>query len=173
MFYEYDGTLIRDESGYLFNFQDRLKEKPLLGTNVNLTGLISLKSKCEQHMMCGMPLYDSTYVLNRLQAKWLPRLKPVEPPAPTELRLLNKTLLNTTTVRFEFSLTGPPQMKLFIQPYEDVLLSNWSFLQAYLETPLTPPLPYFISFSYGIDKSPLKFFLELTVRYNMNGQAFS
>ncbi|KRG04648.1 endoplasmic reticulum metallopeptidase 1 [Drosophila mojavensis] len=162
IFYEYDGTLSRDESGYLFNFQDRLKEKPLLGTSVNLTGLISLKSKCEQHMMCGMPLYDSTYVLNRHEAKWLPRFEPIEPPARTELSLLSKTIQNTTTVRFEFNLTGPPQMKLFIQPYEDVLLSNWSFLQIYLETPLVPPLPYFISFSYGIDKSPLHFFLEFT-----------
>ncbi|EDW61967.2 endoplasmic reticulum metallopeptidase 1 [Drosophila virilis] len=160
IFYEYDGTVSKDESGYLFNFQDRREEKPLLGTNVNLTGLVSIKSKCEQHMMCGMPLYDSSYVLNRLQAKWLPRLEPIEPPALLTLEMLNKTVLDSTTVRFEFSLEGPPQMRLFIQPYEDVLISNWSFLDSYLETPLTPPLPYFISFNYGIDNSPLKFFLE-------------
>ncbi|XP_064544316.1 endoplasmic reticulum metallopeptidase 1-like [Drosophila montana] len=161
MFYEYDGTLSKDESGYLFNFMDRREEKPLLGTNVNLTGLVSMKSKCETHMMCGMPLYSYGYIQHRLQNKWLPRSEPIETPASTALQRLSKTAVNATTVRFEFNLTGPSHMSLFIEPYEDVTLSKWSFVSDG-QVPSASQLPYSIFFTYGIDSSPINFFLELT-----------
>lgn len=128
-FYDYDGNLSRDESGYLFNYQDRREETPLIGTTVNLTGLVSIRPNCEKYMMCGMPLYDFRFGDNRLQSKWLPRSEPVELPGSTKLELLNRTVLNSTTARFEFSLTGPPQMNIFIQPYEDVEISNWLFCE--------------------------------------------
>ncbi|XP_030081373.1 endoplasmic reticulum metallopeptidase 1-like [Drosophila hydei] len=162
MFYEYDGTLSKDESGYLFNFQDRREETTFLDAKVNLTGLVSIKSKCDKYMMCGMPLYDYRYVQNRLQSKWLPRSKSIEPPAATKLELISKTTLSATTVRFEFNLTGPSHMSLFIQAYEDVELSNWSFLRRYLDDPPAYPLSYHIYFTYGIDSSPLNFFLEFS-----------
>lgn len=165
MFYEFDGTLSKDESGYLFSFQDRLEERPLLGTNVNLTGLTSIKSRCEKHMMCGMPLYDFRYVGNRLQSKWLPRSVPIEPPGSTVLKMLNKTYLKSTTVRFEFSLSGPAQMSLFFEPYEDVTISNWTFTEDYLQNPPPFPLAYHIFINYGINNSPLKFFVDLTVSH--------
>ncbi|XP_015019250.2 endoplasmic reticulum metallopeptidase 1 isoform X1 [Drosophila mojavensis] len=156
MFYEYDGTLSKDESGYLFSFQDRREERPLLGTNVNLTGLVSIKSKCETEMMCGMPLYDYRFTKSRLQSKWLPRSEPIVPPEIRGLELLNKTILNATNVRFEFNLTGPSHMSLFIQPYDNVKISNWSFIPSYLNM----PPPYHIYLTYGIDNSPYNFFVE-------------
>ncbi|XP_030558014.1 endoplasmic reticulum metallopeptidase 1-like [Drosophila novamexicana] len=162
MFYEYDGTLSKDESGYLFNFQDRREETTFLEAKVNLTGLVSIKSNCDKYMMCGMPLYDYRYVQNRLQSKWLPRSEPIVPPGLTTLEVLNKTRLNPTTVRFEFNLTGPSHMSVFIKPYEDVQISNWSFLRSYLDSPPAAPLAYHIYFTYGIDSSPLNFFLEFT-----------
>ncbi|XP_032591129.1 endoplasmic reticulum metallopeptidase 1 [Drosophila grimshawi] len=161
-FYEYDGSLSRDESGYLFNFQDRLEEKPLLDTNVDLTGLVNIKTECEKHMMCGMPLYDYRFVENRLQSKWLPRAEPIVPPGVTTLEVLRKTILNSTTVQFEFHLMGPAQMSLFIEPYEDVTIMDWSFLRSYLEKPPPYPLSYHIFFNYGIDSSPLKFFIQIS-----------
>lgn len=159
MFYEYDGTLSKDESGYLFSFQDRREERPLLGTNVNLTGLVSIKSKCETEMMCGMPLYDYRFTKSRLQSKWLPRSEPIVPPEIRGLELLNKTILNATNVRFEFNLTGPSHMSLFIQPYDNVKISNWSFIPSYLNM----PPPYHIYLTYGIDNSPYNFFVEASV----------
>lgn len=167
MFYDYDGTLSRDESGYLFNFQDRREEAPLKDTTVNLTGLVSIKPNCEKYMMCGMPLYDFRFVDNRLQSKWLPRSEPVEPPGSTKLQLLSKTVLNSTTARLEFNLTGPAQMNIFIQPYEDVEITNWSFLREYLDNPPTYPLSYHICIHYGIDSSPINFFIEVLVRYKI------
>ncbi|XP_032591050.1 endoplasmic reticulum metallopeptidase 1-like [Drosophila grimshawi] len=162
MFYEYDGTRSKDESGYLFNFQDRREEKPFVGTKVNLTGLVDIKSQCETHMMCGMPLFDYRYVGNRLQSKWLPRSEPIVPPGLTTLKVLNKSIVNSTTVRFEFELTGPSHMSLFIQPYENVNMSNWSFSLTYLNNPPPKPLSYHVYIGFGIDSSPLKFWLEFS-----------
>lgn len=163
MFYEFDGTLSKDESGYLFSFQDRREETPFLG-QVNLTGLVSLKPNCELHMLCGMPLYEFRYVENRMQSKWLPRSQPVVPPEPTTLSVLNKTIVNSTTVRFEFSLAGPTFMNLFIQPYEDVTLTDWSFPSSSNIEP-TSTLPYIIYIVMGVDRSPLLFNLEFSVRH--------
>ncbi|KAH8371341.1 hypothetical protein KR093_007019, partial [Drosophila rubida] len=165
-FYEYDGSLSKDESGYLFLYQDRRKETVLEGTNVNLTGLVSLKSRCEKYMMCGMPLYDYRYVQQRLESKWMPRSNPIIPPGSTKLEMLRKTIINSTTCRFEYNLTGPPQMSLFFQAYEDATITNWSFLRSYLNNPPAHPLSYHIFFNYGIDSSPLNFFVEIS---KMNG----
>lgn len=160
IFYEYDGTVSKDESGYLILFADRRREKPLLNSKVNLTGLVSLTSNCEKHMMCGMPLTDSRCVGPQSQCSWLPRSEPIVPPGSTKLELLNKTIINDTTVRFEFALTGPISMTLSIQTYEDVKITNWSFLRSYLEDPPSAPTPYLISLKYATDDSPFKFFVD-------------
>ncbi|XP_062133874.1 LOW QUALITY PROTEIN: endoplasmic reticulum metallopeptidase 1-like [Drosophila sulfurigaster albostrigata] len=164
-FYEYDGSLSKDESGYLFLYQDRRKETVLEGTNVNLSGLVSVTSRCEKYMMCGMPLYDSRYVQQRLDTKWMPRSIPVTPPGSTKLELLSKTIINSTTCRFEYNLTGPPQMSLFFEAYEDVTIINWSFLESYLNNPPAHPLAYHILINQGIDSSPMNFFVE-TSKHN-------
>ncbi|KAH8297072.1 hypothetical protein KR044_004485, partial [Drosophila immigrans] len=160
IYYDYDGTVSKDESGYLMLFQDRRREQPLLGTKVNLTGMISLKSACEKHMMCGMPLYDNRFVTQRLQSSWIPRSEPIVPPLATTLKLLSKTVVNATTVRFEFSLSGPSIMRLFIKANEDVTISNWSFLRTYLENPPPAPIPHQIYLKYFNDNTPFTFFFE-------------
>ncbi|EDW60407.1 endoplasmic reticulum metallopeptidase 1 [Drosophila virilis] len=162
IFYEYDGTISKDESGYLFSFQDRREAAPMM---MRMAGAENMIHDCDKHMMCGVPLYDERWVDNRLEGVWLPREKPIEPPAKTELTLLSKTILeNNTTARFEFKLVGPDHMSLFIQPYEDdfVAVSDWSFERSYLEDPPPHPLSYHIYFTYGIDTSPLEFYLDIS-----------
>lgn len=166
IFYEYDGTISKDESGYLFSFQDRREAAPM---KMRMAGAENMISDCAKHMMCGVPLYDERWVDNRLEGVWLPREIPIEPPAKTELTLLSKTILESnTTARFEFKLVGPDHMSLFIQPYEDdfVAVSNWSFERSYLEDPPPHPLSYHIYFTYGIDSSPLEFYLDISVSSN-------
>lgn len=163
IFYEYDGSVSKDDSGYLFNFQDRRQAQAFPG--VNLTGAISQTSNCDTHMMCGVPLFDERWVGNRLQGMWLPREEPIVPPTPANLELLSKTVLNDTkTVRFEFRLTGPNYLSLFVQAYEDdyVTVSDWSFSRSYLEQKPALPLSYHMYITYG-SNAPLEFSLDLTV----------
>ncbi|KAH8418650.1 hypothetical protein KR222_008447, partial [Zaprionus bogoriensis] len=162
--YDYDGTVSKDESGYLFNFQDRREYKPYVG--VNLTGSWRTKSDCDKHMMCGVPLYDERWVNNRLQGMWVPRAT-VIPPSPTTLKLISKTVLeNNTTSRFIFNLSGPHHISLFLQPYRDdfVSISNWSFSQSYLKSPPAFPLAYHIYMTFGASNASVQqnFFVDVS-----------
>lgn len=165
IFYEYDGRLALDESGYLFSLQDRREAGPMEG--VRLTGGYYMEEECAKHMMCGVPLYDERWVDNRLQGIWVHRGNTMHPPSTTSLILLNKTVLeNNRTMRYEFELSGPDHMSLFIQPYEDATISNWTFSQEYLENPPEYPLPFHIYFIYGIITDPLYFFIDIAVSKN-------
>ncbi|XP_016927391.3 endoplasmic reticulum metallopeptidase 1 [Drosophila suzukii] len=160
VFYEYDGTVSKDESGYLFSFQDRRGVSPLKDTNVDLTGLVNMTSDCAKYMMCGMPLYDHRWVEAMDDTMWLPRENPVWTPAEPILELRNKTVLaDGKTIRFQFNLNCTDHTSIFINPNEDVTVSSWSFLEEYLTT--NSP-PYHIYYSYGIDNTPLDFSIDIT-----------
>ncbi|KAH8384740.1 hypothetical protein KR093_007130, partial [Drosophila rubida] len=168
IFYEYDGSISKDESGYLFNFQDRREDQHF---GVNLTESVRTQSECKTHMMCGFPLFDERWVGNRLQGMWLPR-ETIEPPFPTKLELLNKTVLeNNATMRLYFRVSGPPHLNLFIQAREDdfVTITDWSFSKHYLQSPPAPPLSYHVFITFGLAKPPLDFFLEISVSAETNG----
>ncbi|XP_017077538.1 endoplasmic reticulum metallopeptidase 1-like [Drosophila eugracilis] len=157
-FYEYDGAISKDESGYLFNFQDRRGSAPLVEAKVDLTGMVSMASDCEKYMMCGVPYPDSRYVKSRLNGTWLPREIPIEPATDKPLELLNKTVLEDgITVRFEFKINFTDHSTLYIQPYEDATITYWSLLESYLSS--TPP--YYLFFTYGVDDSPVSLILEI------------
>ncbi|XP_017126541.2 endoplasmic reticulum metallopeptidase 1-like isoform X1 [Drosophila elegans] len=156
-FYEYDGTVVKDDSGYLFNFQDRRGPAPLKMSKANLTGLVSIAADCDKIMMCGMPLYDHRWVKNQKQIMWLPREELINPPYVPELELLGKTELGNNTVRLEFRTQTTDHSSVFIKPHEDVSIVNWSFDLAYIGQQTT----YHIYFSYGKNKAALTFFIDL------------
>lgn len=159
MFYDYNGTLTHSDSGYYFIYQDRRGLSPLKDFNVNLTGLTSMEPDCDKYVMCGAPCFY--FCGGRRRAGWLPR--DVNIPGDIILELLEKSVLpDGKTTRFEFELTGPPQMNVFIQPVGVAKVTNWTFDRKLLEDTYQPP--YFVYISYGIDDSPLKFFVEMTVR---------
>ncbi|XP_065719447.2 endoplasmic reticulum metallopeptidase 1-like [Drosophila suzukii] len=155
-FYEYDGTVAKDESGYLFNFQDRRGPAPLKTAKVNLTGLVSIAADCDKVMMCGYPLYDHRWVKNREQIMWLPRETEIVPPFVPVLQLVAKTELGNNTMRYEFNTTTTDHTSVFIQPEEDVTIVNWSLLLAYIGQQTT----YHLYYSSGKHILPLTFYID-------------
>jgi len=158
-FYEYDGTVVKDESGYLFNFQDRRGPSPLKTAKVNLTGLVSIAADCDKVMMCGYPLYDHRWVKNRAQIMWLPRETEIVPPFVPVLQLVAKTELGNNTMRYEFNTTTTDHTSVFIQPEEDVTIVNWSLLLAYIRQQTT----YHLYYSSGKHILPLTFYIDFWV----------
>jgi len=164
VFYEYDGTVSKDESGYLFSFQDRRGVSPLKDTNVDLTGLVNMTSDCAKYMMCGMPLYDHRWVEAMDDTMWLPRENPVWTPAEPILELRNKTVLaDGKTIRFQFNLNCTDHTSIFINPNEDVTVSSWSFLEEYLTTN-SPPYHIYYLFDMEID---LQYAYGAYVKWNL------
>ncbi|XP_017115304.1 endoplasmic reticulum metallopeptidase 1 [Drosophila elegans] len=161
MFYEYDGSLSVDDSGYYFDYQDRRALRPLKDYAVNLTGLTSIDTSCDEYVMCGIPCFWSSWCRGLSSAAWLPRETEVDIPGTLELSLLNSSLLESgKSKRFEFELAGPPHMGLYIRPLEGVAVEDWSFLRTMLDKPDKYSSPYQIYFSYGLDKTPLKFHID-------------
>ncbi|XP_043644731.1 endoplasmic reticulum metallopeptidase 1-like [Drosophila teissieri] len=157
IFYDYEGAVTHNDSGYYFVYQDRRGLTPLLDSHVNLTGLTSMEPDCDKYVMCGAPCFNSCG--GRRRAGWLPRA--VNITGNITLQLLEKSVLPEGNItRFEFKLTGPPQMNVFIQPVGVARVTDWSFERKLLEGSYQPP--YFVYFSYGKDDSPLKFFIEVT-----------
>ncbi|EDW85781.2 uncharacterized protein Dwil_GK23251 [Drosophila willistoni] len=157
-FYDYDGSLSVNDSGYYFDYQDRRTYLPFVDS-VDLTGLDGVSSYCDKYVMCGLPCFWNSWCGARAHAGWLPRADEVILPGTVTLDLQAKTILPSgKTVRFEFELNGPHHMNLYIQPLEDVELEGWSFI-----SDIPTRLPYHIYFSYGSDNSSLKFHIDFNV----------
>ncbi|XP_034652122.1 endoplasmic reticulum metallopeptidase 1-like [Drosophila subobscura] len=162
-FYAYDGSLSLEDSGYYFDLQDRRLEEPLRD-KMNLTGFTRLDEECKREMKCGMPCFNHRWCAAVADAHWMPRTELVELPSPTVLELLNKTVLvgqYDTRVRYDFKVSGPPRMSLFVLPLDGVKILRWSFLMGMLDNPVTYKPPYHIFFGYGSDDSPVEFYFEL------------
>ncbi|SPP74188.1 endoplasmic reticulum metallopeptidase 1-like [Drosophila guanche] len=161
IFYEYDGAVSLNDSGYYFDFQDRRLYYPLEDTSVNLTGLVSTEADCSKYLMCGVPCFNHRWCTTRSSSHWLPRDEPVAIPAAASLQLLSKTILQSgNVVRYEFEMSGPPHMRLYIQPLDGVTVEDWSFIRNMLDEPDKYSAPYHIFFSYGRDSTPLKFHID-------------
>ncbi|KRJ99465.1 uncharacterized protein Dyak_GE12440, isoform B [Drosophila yakuba] len=161
MFYEYDGSLSVNDSGYYFDYQDRRALRPLKDYAVNLTGLTPVDAYCDKYVMCGIPCFWSSWCRGISSAAWLPRDEQVAVPGNLELKLLNKTLSQSgNSARFEFELAGPPHMGLYIRPLDGVAVENWSFIRTMLDKPEKYSPPYQIYFSYGVDSSSFKFHID-------------
>lgn len=159
LFYEYNGSLSHSDSGYYFTYMDRRGLNPLKDSQVNLTGLVSIEPDCDKYVMCGAPCLYSCG--GRRSARWLPRASVVVVPGNILLKMLGSSItLPQKTVKYEFEVSGPPHMNVFVQPVGDAVVSNWSFIPEVLER--SQP-PYYVFFNYGKDESPLKFFIELKV----------
>ncbi|XP_016981331.1 endoplasmic reticulum metallopeptidase 1 [Drosophila rhopaloa] len=159
-FFEYNGSLSLEDSGYYFHLGDRNKEAPLRDS-MNLTDLVLLGEDCDSELMCGIPCYR--YCSARKNALWLAREELVDLPYPTVLEFLNKTVLpGGYQVRFEFRLTGPPNMGLFFKPLDGVRLLRWTFAPGMLDNPATYRPPLEVMITYGIDNTPIEFFVELS-----------
>ncbi|XP_017147220.1 endoplasmic reticulum metallopeptidase 1 isoform X2 [Drosophila miranda] len=159
-FFEHDGSMSSENSGYYLHMLDRNKDGPLHDT-MNLTGLTRLGEDCDSELMCGIPCYR--WCSARKEARWLPREEPVQLPYPTVLELVNKTVLaRGDQARLEFRLSGPPNMGLFFKPRSGVKLLRWSFAQGMLDNPATYRPPLQVQITYGIDSTPIEFYVELS-----------
>ncbi|KAH8401894.1 hypothetical protein KR009_008525, partial [Drosophila setifemur] len=165
IFYEFDGTVSVNDSGYYFDYQDRHALRPLQDYGVNMTGLTSMASDCnEDYVMCGMPCFWSSWCRSLSSAAWLPRDTEVEIPKALDLVSLGTEMLESgKSKRFKFELTGPPHMGLYIRPLQRVTVEDWSFERIMLDQPQKYSAPYQIYFSYGVDDTPFEFHIDLAV----------
>ncbi|XP_005177924.1 endoplasmic reticulum metallopeptidase 1 isoform X1 [Musca domestica] len=163
VFYEYDGSVSKNESGYYFDFQDRRIHYPIQ-EHIDMSNMESVAEDCDEMMMCGLPLFNHRWFKSRMKGIWLPSDDPVEIPETPTLTLVNKTVNPVTNlVRYNFKLRGPPHMSIYLLPIGGVTVVDWSFLKTMLQEKETYKPPYHIYFSYGKDSAPLDFYFDLKI----------
>lgn len=90
---------------------------------------------------------------------WLPREEEIITPYEPKLELLSKTELGNNTLRMNFQSATTDHASVFIQPLEDVIISNWSLPTSYIGQQDTSHM----YFSYGKNNTALTFFIDFYV----------
>ncbi|XP_060653125.1 endoplasmic reticulum metallopeptidase 1 isoform X2 [Drosophila nasuta] len=155
-----DGTTRTDESGIYIYPQDRRIN--IAEDEIKAFGDTHKVSEyCDEEMFCGMPLYNHRWSKAREYSLWIPIS--AKPQIPTEYPSLIlqdvEELEESTQRRFNFSLTGPDHMTIFVNVKNDAKLLDWSFNDTLLKENEAPP--HFIYFSYGLDSSALEFTIDV------------
>ncbi|XP_055918140.1 endoplasmic reticulum metallopeptidase 1-like isoform X2 [Eupeodes corollae] len=159
LFHEADSTISRNDSGYYFDLQDRRQFNHIKDV-FDTSKLADMSEECNKHIFCGFPVFNHRWNRNKVLSQWLPSDDYLIPGSP-KLTLVSKnvTLNSSSTVRYDFELTGPSHMGIYLNPLNRSKIIEWSFLNTMLEDKWNPP--YFIYFSMGKDKSPLAFYVVL------------
>lgn len=116
---------------------------------------------CVNERLCKFPFFNHRSYKNRNEAYFFPAETNPELPYLPKLTMTNK-VISAGTVKYEFELTGPHHMGIFLSPVENARITSWSFNTTMLDKNWKPP--FFMYLSWGVDSSPFKFFVELEVR---------
>lgn len=161
LFHEADSSISRNDSGYYFDLQDRRQFNHIKDV-FDTSKLADMSEECNKHIFCGFPVFDHRWNKAKVLSQWLPSDDNSIPGSP-KLTVISKniTLNSSSTIRYDFELSGPSHMGIYLNPLNGSKIIDWSFLDTMLQDNWKPP--FFIYFSMGKDKSPLEFYVTLEI----------
>uniref|UniRef100_A0A1A9W2G5 FXNA-like protease n=1 Tax=Glossina brevipalpis TaxID=37001 RepID=A0A1A9W2G5_9MUSC len=151
-----DKTIRVKESGIYVFPQDR--NVKILNEHIESIGQRhTVSDYCDKEMFCGMPFYNHRWYKARDFSFWIPIEE--DPHIPDEPPILNLLSSNQFTdpfkTNYEFELSGPDHMTIFIGVKGQGRILDWSFNDTMIRENWEPP--YFIYFSWGTNRAALKF----------------
>lgn len=160
VFYNKDSNINRTDFGYYILPMDKRSLSPFKGNLENVTLLPITKDNCEKEINCGIPSYMLRMNSMKYNSFWSPTNDKPNLINEPKLKLITKIPINMTLTRYKFELNGPDHMTILIaSKNNNNELIEWSFNKN-LTKSNDWMTPYFIYFSYGIDSTPLKFYLD-------------
>uniref|UniRef100_A0A1B0G958 FXNA-like protease n=1 Tax=Glossina morsitans morsitans TaxID=37546 RepID=A0A1B0G958_GLOMM len=151
-----DKTTRVEESGIYVFPQDR--NVKILDDNTKSIGQKHMVSDyCAKEMFCSMPFYNHRWYKARDFSFWIPVEEDPYVPgeAPILVLLSSNQLVDPFQTNYEFELSGPDHMTIFIDLIDQGRILNWSLNETMLTENWQPP--YFIYFSWGKNGRALKF----------------
>lgn len=114
------------------------------------------KLHSDQEDESGLRYYNSDF--------WI-EAPPLQITNPTGLRLVSKEALNSTVYKYSFEMIGrPTKCELFIAPFNNASLIDWSFTSAGIEGPQPSKQQYNVRVQFGKNSSePYTFSLTVKV----------
>lgn len=153
---DFNSSVRLNDSGIYVYPQDRRKSSiddlvPVMKRGVGLSNF------CKTEMFCGVPAYNHRWNKASEHSTWIDFSAPNLPSMP-HLEVMAK-IVSPNSARYDFKLTGPDHMTIFIGTKNDAKVRSWTFNDTALRENWEQP--YFIYFSYGVDPTPLQFFVEV------------
>ncbi|XP_004535852.1 endoplasmic reticulum metallopeptidase 1 isoform X1 [Ceratitis capitata] len=155
-----DGSARVNESGVYIYPQDRRVHTA--DDNIKNIGVkYKVSDICSDEIFCGMPVFNHRWNNAKEYSYWIPIDEEPNIPGDDPVLALNSKIdVEASNIRrYNFTLTGPDHMTLFIGTKSSAKIVNWSFNDTMLRENWEPP--YFIYYSYGKDSSPLDFFIDV------------
>jgi len=164
-FYNKDGSMEKEDSGYFMVNLDRNSPKILNDWIPELKEAKEIKQKdCDAHLYCGMPVYFPAASLLHIN-HWIPAPKP-KLWTPISLNITHSEAPTINTRKLLFKAVGPDHMGVFISPAIGILVKSWSLAGGEVmegpEWKMGRPTHY-IFHSSGKENDSWEFWLELEV----------
>ncbi|XP_017474392.1 PREDICTED: endoplasmic reticulum metallopeptidase 1-like isoform X1 [Rhagoletis zephyria] len=157
-FYNEYGFVYRNESGYYVQPVDRRINTLENIIFQNAEPKSAIEADCAAEIFCGLPLYNSRWLNWKNSSRWILASSP-SLPIPTQLKLTSKVYITNRRVRYGFSLKSADRVVIYIDPYPDAKVVDWTFDKTPLKNNYSTP--YFIYHMYSMTESPLQFWIEV------------
>lgn len=126
-----------------------------------------IDDKCDEELLCGMPLYDTRNIAQSRLNYWIPANAPYLSETVTLVRIKEQQPEN----RMLFQMTGVDSMGIFISPMPGIEIEKWSFYDEVIDTGFDwqGRPTYVINYNAGVH-SPITFWLDLNVPQGWTGK---
>ncbi|KAF5270862.1 hypothetical protein FQA39_LY08307 [Lamprigera yunnana] len=172
-FHNDSSHLYKKNSGFFILSWDRNSPYAIMKHVTNLDKINSITDDCKEALFCGLPIHSSRVIGLIHKTTWVPAGQPVIH-EPVDLKLLSKTILSDSAVRYNFSVTGPSHIHVAVSAKLNTTL---------IGTNLVPELPknaimwnnrpaYVILHTWGVESTPLLVSLDFETPSNWSGPIF-
>ncbi|KAL5289338.1 hypothetical protein ACFFRR_009467 [Megaselia abdita] len=158
--HNYDMSVKLDEPIFYIDPEDR-RALQTLNEIMAMTKKLELHrigKECENERLCKFPFFNHRWFKNRYTAYYFTAETNPQLPYLPKLTMTNKAI-SSGKVKYEFELTGPHHMGIFLAPVETAKITSWTFNTTMLDKNWSSP--FFMYLSWGVDSTPYQFFVEL------------
>ncbi|KAF5270864.1 hypothetical protein FQA39_LY08309 [Lamprigera yunnana] len=162
----------RDAGLFVLNF-DRNSPDNLKKYVTELSDVKSISGDCDHSLFCGLPLVNTKTIPILRRSTWIPIEEP-KIPEPISLQLISKTHISEYIARYNFTLSGPNHVAVYLSPKANINILEISLLsKSQLEPIIWNGRPtYIIMYSWMKSRSSLNFYIDFQTPLNWTNPTF-
>ena len=161
-FYDINGTIRKEDSKIFLHRQDRNNPKYIMKHVPEMINATLVGDECDNELYCGLPYYLNRNHHQARSSHWLPAEKPTFS-LLTKFEKMNKVKISQNITRYDFTVSGPDHMGLYVSPVKDVQIKSWTFSD---KIPVSAVKwndqdVHFVNLAYGSDVPTYDFYIEI------------
>ncbi|KAJ8963361.1 hypothetical protein NQ318_018833 [Aromia moschata] len=170
LFHNEEGVVEKTDAGIFFLNLDRNSPRILKNYIKDLNKAKPLEEDCKNYLLCGLPLSHAKMVQVMHLSTWIPANQPILP-EQMSFTYNSKEQINSTTIRYNVTLSGSDRLAIYLVPKKDMKLVRISLIESLVQSNFwyNDRQLYFILFTYGRDPADLSFTFDVEVPEGYNG----